>query len=487
MTVLTENGALAFGSTQDARVDLFFKTVRDLAGVPEVENQEFESDEVLLVKLIEGSWKVDPLDTMKILFNWRDCRDGKGDRHGFLIAIKYIDSHYKKWVHSNLENIPKFGRFLDLVHLWYLVSDETKDVIMTMLVKQIEEDLVSLQSEKQVSLLAKWLPSENGKWDRFSKGHPRFLVSFCQKLLGKIRIKPEDLKALRKTYLVPLRAQIKIVETLMCAGSFDCIEYPTVPSIAMKRYRKAFKKNDEMRFEEYLSLLKKGEVKINSSQVYPHELVRHYLKGGEYDEVIEQQWKAWKEKVDISGAFREAIAVVDVSGSMSGVPMEVAIALGLLSLNVSNDKQVITFSATPRLHKIAQSSLQDQVSNISRMDWGMNTDIGKVFNLLMNLKEVERVFIFSDMQFDEARSKQTNFDDAKRIFRKAEKTLPQIVFWNLRGATHSFPVTTNEEGVVLLSGYSPNLLQSLLNNKDFSPLSLMLEIIHHPRYDCISA
>jgi hypothetical protein len=488
MTVmLTENGAIAHGSTQDARLDLFFKTVRDLGGVPLVETADFEADETLLYELIERSWGVDPLDTMKILFNWRDCRNGKGDRHGFLMAMQYIDSNYNEWLTMNMEHIPTFGRFLDLVHLWYLVIPETKEVIMTALVKQLKQDLDSLNNNEQVSLLAKWIPSENGKWDRFVKGHPRFLVSFCQKLYGKIRVAPTDLKSFRKTYLVPLRAQIKIVESAMCAKAFNTIQYDRVPSVAMKRYRNAFQKNDEDRFKEYISLLVKGETKINASQVYPHELVRHYLNNGAYDEIIEQQWKVWKEKVDITGAFRNAISVVDVSGSMTGVPMEVAIALGLLSLNVTNKKQVITFSATPKLHKIPQTSLCDQVANIRAMDWGMNTDIDKVFNLLLTMEEVERVFIFSDMQFDEAKTNNSNFDAAKRLFAKNKRILPPVVFWNLRGSTDSFPVTTNEEGVIMLSGYSPNLLDSLLENKEFSALSLMLEIIRHPRYDCIKA
>jgi hypothetical protein len=487
MTAYTENGAQAFDSTQDARLDLFFKTVRNVAGVPKVEgNEEFGSTPDRLHSLIQAAWNQDPLDTLKILFNWRDCRSGKGDRHGFIVAMQFIETEYKEWFAINFKHIPQFGRYLDLIHLWHLVSQESQGLIMTYLADQLKQDLNDLKIGKEsISLLAKWIPSENSKWDRFKKGE-RFVISMVRKITGKRNIQSKDLKNFRKSVLVPLRAYIDLVESKMCAKQFDTIKYETVPSAALKRYCRAFHARDGERFTAYLDALKKGETKINASQVFPHELVQHYLNGGSYDEVIEQQWKVWKEKVDAIGAFQNCMAIVDVSGSMSGVPMTVAIALGLLSLNASNGQEVISFSAKPVIHQITSTTLCDQVKSMIRLDWGSHTDIDRVFQMILGMEQrIDRIFIFSDMQFDMAVGGATNFQSARDLFQSRNRELPNIVFWNLRGDTNNFPVRTNDEGALMLSGYSPNLLQSLLENKTLSPLQLMFEIIHHPRYDCI--
>ena len=53
----TENGALSLSTSQSARVDFFFKLIRDV-----VENESFE-------KWLLNSWKESPIDTMKIIFN----------------------------------------------------------------------------------------------------------------------------------------------------------------------------------------------------------------------------------------------------------------------------------------------------------------------------------------------------------------------------------------------------------------------------------
>jgi hypothetical protein len=486
MSSYTDNGAPAFASTQDPRLDLFFKTVRNVAGVPKVEGEEsFVSKPDNLHSLIKAAWDVDPLDTLKILFHWRNCRTGKGDRHGFIIAMQFIETEYRGWFAINFKHIPHFGRYLDLIHLWHQVTEESQGLIMTYLVDRLKWDLNVKSVNGSVSLLAKWIPSENAKWDQFKSGR-RFVHSMVRKITGKRNIQSGDLKNFRKSFLVPLRAYIDLVESRMCAKQFDSINYAKVPSVALKRYRKAFLSRDQERFATYLNALKQGETKINASQVFPHELVQYYLNGDCYDEVIEQQWKVWKEKVQEIGAFQNCIAVVDVSGSMNGTPMTVAIALGLLSLNESNEGKVISFSENPVIHQITSTTLCGQVQEMVRLDWGYNTNIDRVFHSILRMEQqIDRIFIFSDMQFDVAVDNCTNFQNARSLFESHNKELPQIVFWNLRGDTDSFPVSTSEEGVLMLSGYSPNLLQCLLENRTPSPLQLMLEIIHHPRYDCI--
>lgn len=261
---------------------------------------------------------------------------------------------------------------------------------MDVIVDQLKKDMAVLAAPKaedgakneggSISLLGKWLPSENRKWDRAVAGHQRFSIALCKNLLGVRYVTGNELKKLRQDYVTPLRNRIKLVESDMSRNDFASIDYQQVPSIAMKRYRNAFYAKDKARFDNYISQVKAGTKKINADQVYPHELVARYLSGSGFkvDDVIEAQWRALREKVDQKGAFKNAISVVDVSGSMNGVPMQVAIALGILSANASNNNQVISFSNVPQLHKVDHTAtLRKQVETMRRMGWGMNTDIEK--------------------------------------------------------------------------------------------------------------
>ena len=72
------------------------------------------------------------------------------------------------------------------------------------------------------------------------------------------------------------------------------------------------------------------------------------------------------EQIAATGSKRGALtALVDVSGSMAGVPMEVSIALGLLVSDLADapfKHRVLTFESQPRWHKIpATSSPVEQI------------------------------------------------------------------------------------------------------------------------------
>ena len=512
----TANGAPSYSTTLDPRLDLFIKTTRNVCDVCDVCDvcvgvEANANTNTALYAMIDKSWLVDPLDTMKILMNWRDCRGGKGDYHGFIVAMTYIDKTYNEWFIANFKIIPEYGSWLDLVKLWHFCTNESKQAIMDYIVVKLEEDLTNLDNDdettqKSVSLLAKWIPSENSKWDRYgsnsnsNSSSNRFIITLCKNLIcdnDAARILGRHIKLLRKQYLTPLRAHLAIVESKMCAKQFDNINYETVPSVAMKKYRNAFMRNDKEGFSQYMQQVKSGEKKINASQVYPHDLVRHYLNqlgaGGAFDPVIEEQWASIKKTVKETGSFDKSICVCDVSGSMHGTPMEVAIALGLLGLY--ND-QVITFSDNPQLHKVTEETLQDQVSNMVKMEWGMSTNFEKTMDLVLNLclnasavdDHIKRVFIFSDMQFNVAIGDRNNdnttlFQTLRAKFAKSEIKMPQIIFWNLSGQTNDFPVTTDENGVVMFSGYSPSLLTALVDGDDVSPMTMLLKVIRGSRYD----
>ena len=82
------------------------------------------------------------------------------------------------------------------------------------------------------------------------------------------------------------------------------------------------------------------------------------------------------------------------------------------------------------------------------------------------------VFVFSDMQFDEARDSSqgsvwdTTHDGAARAFADAGYTLPEIVYWNLAAGPGTHPVTADRAGVALVSGFSPAMLKVFMGEPD---------------------
>lgn len=486
----TENGALSLNSTNDPRLNLFFKTVRDLGKLDN--NRECEDNEKLYI-LVDESMNCDKLDTVKILFNWRDCRGGKGDKQGFLCAMVYLELYHSDWFYANIDILPEYGSYMDLVKLWHFVtSKKAKKTIMRLIIDALLRDKHSLECNGPISLVAKWIPAEGSKWDK--RDGKSFVYNMCSQMYGVRRVSNEILKRLRKEILVPLRTHMRLAETKMCARDFGSIDYTKVPSVAMNKYKQAFFKNDKVRFQEYLLDVKAGKKKINSDQVYPHDLVRQYLNNSynEANEVIEAQWNAIKTKVHQSNAFNNSICVVDVSGSMDGTPIEVAIALGLLGLY---DDKVITFSENPQLFHIpSNDTLYEQVQQLQSCPWGMNTNFEKVMYLVLGLSSrkpenaIKRIFVFSDMQFDTAfgnSANLTHFELMKNKFETAGIEMPQLVFWNLRGNTGDFPVRHDDKGVVLMSGYSPSLMNGLLEGKDVTPMDILRNVLDNKRYDLV--
>jgi hypothetical protein len=489
---MTENDALSLETSQSGRVDFFFKLTRDVT-----KNPKFE-------KWLIASWEESPLDTMKLLFNSRDCRGGKGDRDPFMIGIKYISNNYPEWFIANFKQIPTYGRWLDLIELYGVLENrDHKMLIVNYIVEKLREDYDNMGMGDFVSLLAKWIPSEKKHYDRKTN-----INEEISKQLFEVNTVTSFIRRrYRKEYISPLREYIQLCERYMCANKWDDIIYSNVPSVAMKRYRKAFAKHSAERFQQWIDDVKNKKQKINASQVYPHELVRTYLNSIRYvfsfsnkDDVIEEQWKAIIEKTKTLGTFSNSLAICDVSGSMEGVPMEVSIALGILvsscSIEPFNDI-LITFSEQPTFIDLSSSNtLIEKVHKVSKMNWGMNTDFEKVFKMILEKAKSHKLaqdvmpktlYVFSDMQFDEAdNNTRTNFENIKQLYANSGYTMPQLVFWNLRSdTTQDMPVTFNEKGVALLSGYSPALLKSVLSSDDLTPYTIMRKTIDDERYDSI--
>lgn len=469
----TENGALAYKSTRSAVLDLFAQGGAMRA----------QSDQAMKT-LFSKAFAEDETLALKTLFYLRDVRGGQGERRFFKVALDYLAIHNKSALAKNLHLIAEFGRWDDMLHL---LDTPVRSEVAKVLRRQLEQDAVNVPS-----LLGKWMPSENASSET-TKRHARILMK-------EFDMKP---RVYRKM-LSQLRAQIGIVETLLTQKEYAHIEYDKLPSVAGMKYRTAFFRNDEDRYKAFLDSLEKGDVKVNAGTLYPNDIVgkimRSYYTTSHEVQLFEGQWKNLPDYIGENA--QNSLVMADVSGSMSGTPMEVSIALAMYIAERNKGvfhNHFMTFSGNPQLVQIQGKDIVDKVRNIESADWKMNTNIERAMLKILNVaiegnvpadEMVQKLYIISDMQFDQATSvARPNENMFKALARKFEQhgyKLPNIVFWNVR-ATDNTPMQMNDLGVQLVSGYSPSILTQLLNADGKTPYDFMLDVILSERYAKVTA
>jgi hypothetical protein len=492
--ILNENLAVSNKSTNDPRTDLFFKLSRSLI-----------KNTVLFNKLLFNSWFFNSsdkfnskLDTLKILFNTRDCREGKGEKDLFLFGIKWIYNIDCDIIISNLHNIPEYGSWLDIIKLIGF-NNNLDFYIYNLIINQLKIDYINMINFNNVSLLAKWIPSEHSKFNK----NNQISLTLAKLIINKKNINHFSiLRLFRKKYISPLRKYIDITETYMCHNKWNNIKFQNIPSRCMFKNRKTFKRNSST-FLKYIDNLNKNKIKINSKHVFPHELVSYYLNyyNTDIDPIIEAQWTNISNNIKNSKIFNNSISLCDVSSSMTGIPLNVSIALGLLISEHNTGifkNNIITFSKDPEFVYINHNlSLKDKVKSLNNINWNMNTDLNKSLLLILNESikynihvdnMIQQIFIFSDMQFDIIDNNYSNISNHKNLeilFNNAGYKIPHIIYWNLRGNTFDFPINHNKHGVSLISGYSIDIFKHILIGEIPTPYCIMRQIIDSNRYSNI--
>jgi hypothetical protein len=451
-TTRTENGMKARATSDSAVLDLFGR-----AG---------SSRGVDLSSLFHKSYVEDKDLTTRLLLWLRDIREGAGERQQFRSLIQELDSVDPEQSRRLISKIPELGRWDDLL---YFKNPKTRKEAFDFIYKGLMDGN---------SLCAKWMPRK-----------------------GPIAVElTQHFKMTPRQYRKMLVRLSKVVETDMCAKEWDKINFSHVPSVASSRYQKAFMRNAEANYLSYIENLKtnKSGVKINASAIFPHDIVKSLSSGN--PEVASQQWKALPNYVGNASI----LPVVDVSGSMGVIrtnykqiqPIEVAVALGLYlsEKNQSAFKDLfITFSHNPEA-VIVKGDLQQRVKQMSSADWGYNTDLHRVFDLILsvaienNISQndmPETILILSDMQFDEATTwDHTAVQMISHKYIEAGYKVPKVVFWNLNGKYENTPVKVLETGVSIISGYSPSIMKAILSDslEVFSPINVMRETLMSSRY-----
>lgn len=481
---LTENGAIGYKSSGSALLNLNYQ-------VSSLRNE----DELAIIDLFDKAFRETPEYTLKWLFFARDIREGLGERRLFRICYRELAHLNKDLFIKNLDLISEFGRWDDLISL-VNISPEFDEAILKIIQEQIMKDMIGLKENKPISLLGKWLPSENAS--------SRKTKHFAHKIRKLLQLTSKEYRLL----LSKLRKHIRIVERKMCANEWNSIDYERVPSIANLKYKNAFLKHDPERRKEYLRAVDSGEKKINIAAATPVDIVSKYRYNPDIDQTLELAWKNLK---DIN--IKDTLVVADGSGSMlcrvggSVRALDVARALAIYTSEHNTApyrNKYITFSATPRFVNLSKDkTLREKILTAKQYTEVSNTNIEAVFDLILALaidtrasqdEMIKNVLIISDMEFDQAQRcfwkdttpvlTKTLFEEIRERYARAGYQLPKLIFWNVNSRTKLIPITENEMGVALVSGFTQNVLKMVMSNK-YDPLDILLETLDQERYNVI--
>ena len=445
-------------------------------------------DAVEALRLFIAAYEEDPLYTMKWLMYARHIKLGLGERDVFRMMLTKIGDLYPEMALQFIigTELWNYGRWDDVLRIFFdTTSTILHDGLGEVISNQFRRDVIGCSLGDSISLLAKWMPSNNT-----SSKEKRCEAVILQSLLHL------SAREYRKT-LSKLREHLAVVDRKASLNQWNDITYNHVPSKANLKYRNAFLKHDEERRNAYLASLQKGNnaVKINANSMFLYDIVQAYVEKsgywGEilkpYDETLEQLWNAQeapKEYDDIL-VIRDGSASMcqQLIGNSSVTALSVADSIVLYcaqhNKNASFKNRFITFSNRPQMVDISMcQTLRDKLRRLHRFDDYSNTDIEATFDLILDTAVRNHLpqealpsacLIISDMQFDQATAHDDNttvIESCRQKFESLGYTMPRLIFWNVSVYAHNtIPVQMHPSGVILVSGFSKFIVDMVVSRE----------------------
>lgn len=457
----TANGAVAYSTTQSDCLDLFSEI-----GIMR------KWDDVDIVRAWEKAWAEDKLTALKLLFYARDVRGGLGERRVFRVIISHIAETDSTLARHILPLIPIYGRFDDMLEM--MTGGGMDDDVAGFLHN------VMVFDKGDAKLCAKWLPSINAS--------SPVTIARAKRIASLWGLNQKQYRQ----FLTLSRKGANLLENYLRMRDYT-FDYSKLPSQAMMKYKRAFLRNDYDRYCKYLDSVEKGEQKINTKTLTPYQIVHQAENAGNPSDAKALD-VMWKNLPDYTNG-ENALVVRDGSGSMYGTPLEIATSLAIYFAERNTGafhNYFMTFSANPKMVKIPNQDIVGKVDYCMRYDDWTNTDLVKVFDLLLktaiknNVPQEElpkTLYIISDMEFDMAcgRPDSTIFEHAKEMFELNGYKLPTVVFWKVSSITDTNPVKMDDTGAVLVSGSSPTVFQMVIENNT-NPYEFMKKALYSERY-----
>jgi hypothetical protein len=261
--------------------------------------------------------------------------------------------------------------------------------------------------------------------------------------------------------------------------------------------------------------------------VFIHDLVGQYKREGKPNDLIEAQFAAMQSKLGALSKMR-ILYVLDTSGSMDGIPIQVGTGLVALSASSSSPAfrhKFISFSRIPKVMDCSNLNggnprLWDYMQYINQNSIVENTNVQATIDLIAGIcsgrnmsstditrgtrdilgrpvyrpldlhpppvqrttsttyssvvsnpvpvpveSPLDMIIFLSDTQFDRIADTTRGClpgDYLKKKFEEIGQKAPLCCFWNLNGKVINSPAEPSDKGIVMMSGYSHTMLNSLV-------------------------
>lgn len=502
-------------------------------------NIEFDSETKSLVIIL-----------YKMIAFTRDIIDGKGEYSlSYMMLAEWsdiIDERLATYLLNyfvmspNDISIHPYGSWKDLKYLCYYLkvngyeNSALVDKCIELMNSQLKQDYQIFNYEnrnKNISLVAKWIPRE--KSNKYGWIYTRLACNYFSEYMtaneGTESYKKAILKC--KTHyrklLSTLNKHLDTLQIKQCSHNWQEINFDNVTSISLAKQKQALLNinkdgsvrnrysNDRIecaeKFKRYIRKAEMGEVVLKGkrlSMVDYTKLALSIIQNG-YKNDAERILlnKQWEDSSTQTQQLGKMIAMIDVSGSMEGDPINAAISLGIRIAEKSIlGKRILTFSSTPSWINLDKCyDFTSMVNTIYQAPFFLNTNFYAALDLILNSiienkltpEETQDLVlvILSDMQMDIADS---NFDKTlyQSIKIKYEEAgikvwgkpyrAPHILFWNLR-STNGFPCLSNQMNTSMMSGFNPSILNNFCE-KGFdallsaTPWSVLEKNLNNERY-----
>lgn len=427
-----------------------------------------------------------------------------------------------------------------------------------------------------ISLVSKWIARESS--NKFGWLNEGLATHYFYTYLLTSKTQESMQKAIRKCktqyrqLIAKLNRHIDTIQIKQSGGKWGEIDHSKTTSITLVKNRKALlnialdnqrKTNNHSatiirsvdpdrvkcaeNFKQYLETLKQTNKTVKGKNIglntFTSEAIKliqecERNKNNNNDtnkietDILNSQWQDNSNNKN-ANSLGNIIAIVDTSGSMSGDPMNAAIALGCRVAEKSClGKRIMTFSAEPNWINLDDcNTFTEMVKKIIiESNAGYNTDFYKALNLILlaieenkiPAEEVENMVlaIFSDMQIDDnlyitfntmhnylySDNNLTQFQkenvhkEWNTLYEKIKKQYhavgmrlynkpmnpPHILFWNLRNTT-GFPSLSTQQNMSMMSGFDPTILNKFCEHgidalKEMTAWSMFTEQLNNPRY-----
>ena len=551
-----ENGHVEYGwsnSTQEQILQLSFQLNRTtnitLLKTKLVQLLEILSHQVKNGTLPEKEVARGQLSILyKMIGHTRDIIDGKGE---YTLTYVMIHTWFKFFpdlstfalkclVDLGDKSVHQYGSWKDIKYFCEYCKSQGEaanhpliQYAINLTNDQVSKDYSLLVSNSAgISLAAKWVPREKSsfRW-LFESLSTDYFSHFLATANNDVSRQKAVLKCKTeyRKILSALNKHIDTVQVKQCAHDWTNINFSKTTSITLTKQKEAFlnvKNNGEVRcpdstdriecaehFKEHVQKAVRGEVEMKGKRVgmadFTKQAIQLLRKGSKTEEdLLNSQWR---DNSSQNGELGKMIAMVDVSGSMDGDPMNVAIALGIrIAEKSALGKRVMTFSSTPTwINLEPYDDFISQVKVVKNAPRGMNTNFHAALDMILDAiienkmapEDVQDLVlvILSDMQMDSGDkcNKQALYDTMKAKYEAAGIRVngtpykpPHILFWNLR-STSGFPALSNQPNASMMSGFSPALLnlfceQGLNSLQSCTPWSLLIKSLENERYTIMS-